>query len=115
MMRAFTLLARLKGLRGTAFDPFGRTEERRTERRLIVDYEALIDELIAGLSPRQSRARRRARRLPEQIRGYGHVKLANLATAQARKPNCSPPSAHRRRRTPPPPSNPTFKASFRCR
>ncbi len=49
MMKAFGLLARLKFLRGTALDPFGRTAERRIERRLITDYEALIEEILAGL------------------------------------------------------------------
>ena len=45
MMRGFRLLARLKGLRGTAFDPFGRSAERRMERRLIAEYETVLDEL----------------------------------------------------------------------
>ena len=49
MFKAFRLLARLRRLRGTPLDPFGRTAERRTERRLIDDYEALIDRLVAGL------------------------------------------------------------------
>ena len=53
MMKVFGLLARLKGLRGTAWDPFGRSEERRTERRLIADYEAVLDELLAKLDARE--------------------------------------------------------------
>ena len=99
MMRAFTLLAKLKFLRGTPFDPFGRSEERRTERRLIDEYEALLDELIAGLSPDNHALAVELAAIPEQIRGYGHVKLANLATAQARQAELlaafrSPPTPH---------------------
>ena len=51
MMRGFRLLAKLKGLRGTAFDIFGRTEERRTERALIVEYAATVEELLGKLTP----------------------------------------------------------------
>ena len=50
MFHAFKLLARLRRLRGTPFDLFGRTAERRTERKLIADYEMLMRELIGGLS-----------------------------------------------------------------
>src|SRR5207253_10321051 len=50
MMSAFKLLARMKGLRGTAFDIFGKTPERRMERQLITDYESLIDELLPRLA-----------------------------------------------------------------
>jgi indolepyruvate ferredoxin oxidoreductase len=76
-------LARLKGLRGTAFDPFGRTEERRTERALISDYEALVDALIAGLDATNHAQAVALARLPEQIRGYGHVKARHLETVRA--------------------------------
>ncbi|MCZ8295241.1 MAG: indolepyruvate ferredoxin oxidoreductase family protein [Hylemonella sp.] len=82
MGAAFRLLARLKGLRGTAFDPFGRTEERRTERALIADYRACIEELLAGLSAANHAAAVEIARLPEQIRGYGHVKARHLATVR---------------------------------
>ena len=85
MMRAFALLAKLKLLRGTPLDPFGRSEERRTERRLIEEYEAMLDELIAGLSPENHALAVELAAIPEQIRGFGHVKLANLATARARQ------------------------------
>ncbi len=82
MGAAFRLLARLKGLRGTAFDPFGRTEERRTERVLIADYRACIEELLAGLSAANHAAAVEIARLPEQIRGYGHVKARHLAAVR---------------------------------
>ena len=51
LLPAFRLLAKLKFLRGTAFDPFGRSLERRTERKLIADYEAMLDEVLAALTP----------------------------------------------------------------
>ncbi|MFP5407532.1 MAG: DUF6537 domain-containing protein, partial [Gammaproteobacteria bacterium] len=54
MRTAFTWLAKLKGLRGTALDPFGRTEERRTERALIGEYEALVKWAAARLTPATS-------------------------------------------------------------
>jgi indolepyruvate ferredoxin oxidoreductase len=84
MLRAMRVLARLKGLRGTAFDVFGRTEERRVERRLIVEYEAIVDELLRGLSSANHAQAVAITRVPERIRGFGHVKLANVATARAR-------------------------------
>ncbi|MCX8100263.1 MAG: indolepyruvate ferredoxin oxidoreductase family protein [Geminicoccaceae bacterium] len=83
-MTAFRWLAKAKRLRGTAFDPFGRTAERRTERALIAEYEALVGELVAGLSPDRLQLAVELARLPEGIRGFGHVKEANLARVRAR-------------------------------
>ena len=71
-------LATLKFLRGTAFDPFGYTEERRQERALIVEYEALIEELLRGLGTENHALAVELARIPEQIRGFGLVKEANL-------------------------------------
>ena len=85
MLPAFRLLAKLKGLRGTAFDPFGRTEERRTERRLIADYEKLVDELLAGLTPQNHALAIKLATIPDEIRGYGHIKDAHLAKAQRKE------------------------------
>ncbi|MEO8079814.1 MAG: DUF6537 domain-containing protein, partial [Caldimonas sp.] len=79
------VLARGKVLRGTAFDPFGRTEERRLERRLVAEYEARIGELMAGLSADRLAVAVAIASVPAQIRGYGHVKLASLAIAKARE------------------------------
>jgi indolepyruvate ferredoxin oxidoreductase len=83
LMGAFAILAKLKGLRGTPFDLFGYSEERRIERRLIGEYEALIGELIAGLTPANHAVAVALAKLPERIRGYGHIKEANLKTAKA--------------------------------
>ncbi|GAB1384998.1 indolepyruvate ferredoxin oxidoreductase family protein [Melaminivora sp.] len=82
--QAFSLLTRFKGLRGSAFDPFGKTEERRTERALIVQYRACIEELLAGLTPERLPLALQIARIPEGIRGYGHVKQRHL---QARARN----------------------------
>ena len=85
MIHAFRLLARLKFLRGTAFDPFGRSEERRTERKLIKDYLAMIEQRVADLRPEQIPPLAKLARLPETIRGYGHIKDASIAKAMAEK------------------------------
>jgi len=85
MLRAFGLLAKLRRLRGTAFDPFGRTAERRTERRLRDDYLALVEELSAGLNADNHGLAVSLASLPDLIRGYGHVKEANIARAEAQK------------------------------
>jgi len=83
MMSAFSLLARFKVLRGTALDPFGHTLERRTERRLIVDYEAVLDEVMAKLTPENHHLAVGLAVIPEKIRGFGHVKQQQLTAAKA--------------------------------
>ncbi|RZJ61472.1 MAG: indolepyruvate ferredoxin oxidoreductase family protein, partial [Acidovorax sp.] len=82
MRSAFGVLAKLKGLRGTAFDMFGKTEERRMERALIVEYRACIEELLAGLTADNHALAVEIARIPEEIRGYGHVKERHLKTAR---------------------------------
>jgi indolepyruvate ferredoxin oxidoreductase len=81
--RAFRLLAPLKVLRGTALDVFGYSEERRTERALVVQYRSAIESLLPGLSPSNLKAAEAFARVPEQIRGFGHVKARHLAAARA--------------------------------
>ncbi len=83
MMKGFTLLAKLKGLRGTALDVFGYTQERRTERTLIADYERTVVELIAKLDPANHAIAVAIASIPEKIRGFGHVKLRHLEAAKA--------------------------------
>jgi indolepyruvate ferredoxin oxidoreductase len=85
VMSALRLLAGMRRLRGTAFDVFGRTDERRTERKLIADYEALLAELCDKLTPDNHRLAVELASIPEQIRGFGHVKEAHLAKAKARE------------------------------
>jgi indolepyruvate ferredoxin oxidoreductase len=85
VLTAFKVLAKLKGLRGTALDVFGRTEERRIERQLIVDYEKTIDELLARLRRENYSTAVAIASIPEEIRGYGHVKARHLAAAKAKE------------------------------
>ena len=79
---AFKLLARLKGLRGGAFDIFGRTEERKTERALIGEYRASIEEVLKSLNTDNHATAVEIARIPEQIKGFGHVKERNLKAAR---------------------------------
>jgi indolepyruvate ferredoxin oxidoreductase len=83
MKHALAILARLKGLRGTWLDPFGHTEERKLERRLITDYERTLDELEARLSRDNLALAADIAAIPATIRGYGHVKRRNLDAAKA--------------------------------
>ncbi|MEL0081642.1 MAG: indolepyruvate ferredoxin oxidoreductase family protein, partial [Gammaproteobacteria bacterium] len=84
MMPALKLLARLRPVRGTPLEIFGRTAERRQERQLIRDYQQLVDEVLAGLNHDNHPLAVELLSLPEQIRGYGHVKEANLGEVKQR-------------------------------
>jgi indolepyruvate ferredoxin oxidoreductase len=77
MFSLFRLLARLKGLRGTALDVFGYTAERKSERELIRSYRKLIEELLPVLTPESHALVVRIAELADTIRGYGHVKDEN--------------------------------------
>ncbi|HEX4893355.1 MAG TPA: DUF6537 domain-containing protein, partial [Hyphomicrobiaceae bacterium] len=77
MLPVFRLLAKGKKLRGSKLDVFGYTAERKLERKMITDYEALLGELERRLSPETHAAARALAGLPEEIKGFGHVKLAN--------------------------------------
>lgn len=85
MLGAMRVLARLKGLRGTAFDVFGYSQERRTERALIEDYRRTVGELLDGLSPQRVDLAAEIAAIPEFIRGYGHVKDRHLKDARQRE------------------------------
>ncbi|MEA2934313.1 MAG: indolepyruvate ferredoxin oxidoreductase, partial [Variibacter sp.] len=87
MRTVFKLLKRFRFLRGTFLDPFGHTEERRTERQLIADYNALLDEVLAGLTPDKHALAVGLASIPEKIRGYGHVKMRHLKPAKAEEAN----------------------------
>ena len=82
MMIAFKTLARLKRLRGTPFDPFGYTHERRMERRLVADYEAVLETVARGLDEENHALVVEIAALPLSIRGFGHVKEENRRTAK---------------------------------
>src|SRR5208282_1110057 len=83
LMPAFAVLAKFKFLRGTPLDPFGRSVERQTERKLIEDYEATLGEVLAKLTPDNHHLAVGLAVIPEKIRGFGHVKQRHLATAKA--------------------------------
>jgi indolepyruvate ferredoxin oxidoreductase len=83
MLVAFRLLAKLKGLRGTWMDLFGYTAERRAERALIVEYRETVLGMLAKLSRGSLEKAVEVASVPEEIRGYGHVKEAALVRAQA--------------------------------
>jgi indolepyruvate ferredoxin oxidoreductase len=85
MMAAFSVLRRFKGLRGGPFDVFGRTEERRLERRLIDDYRRDIEAAAGRLDAASLPIAVELARLPEDIRGFGPVKLASIEKANARR------------------------------
>ena len=82
MLSVFRVLARLRRLRGTPLDPFGHSEERRTDRRLIVEYEAMLRELIEALSADNHATAVALASIPETIRGYGHVRARHLVQAK---------------------------------
>jgi indolepyruvate ferredoxin oxidoreductase len=79
------LLAQGRRLRGTALDFFGKTAERRLERELVDAYRARIESLLPTLDAERLKAAVEIASLPLQVRGFGHVKLANLALARARE------------------------------
>ena len=85
MMRGFHMLARLKALRGTPFDPFGRTAERRMERALIKQYETDMGAWLSKATPETKDALIALAELPLQIRGFGPVKEANERKAAKRR------------------------------
>jgi indolepyruvate ferredoxin oxidoreductase len=85
MMTAFRLLSRLKGLRGTPLDPFGMTEERRAERRLIHDYETTVGELLERLDRDNLKLAVDIATIPDRIRGFGHVKRRHLEEAKKKE------------------------------
>jgi indolepyruvate ferredoxin oxidoreductase len=82
MLTGFKLLSRLRFLRGGVFDVFGYTEERRTERALIDEYKASISEVMASFTPDKHALALEIARIPEKIKGYGHVKERHLKAAR---------------------------------
>jgi indolepyruvate ferredoxin oxidoreductase len=85
MLRAFGVLAKLKFLRGTRLDVFGRTEERRMERALIGEYEQTVAALLEGLNQGNHALALEIASLPEHIRGFGHIKARSVEAARRRQ------------------------------
>ena len=84
MLTGFKLLQKLKWLRGGVFDPFARTEERKTDRALIGEYRSSIEDVLASLTADNHATAVEIARIPEMIKGYGHVKDRNLVPARAK-------------------------------
>ena len=84
MRPVLKVLAKFKGVRGTMLDPFGYTEERRLERRLVTDYELAVEELERGLRADNLAFAVEVATLPTTIRGYGHVKRQTIDAAKTR-------------------------------
>ena len=82
MMPLFKILSSMKGLRGTPLDIFGYSAERRTERALIKEYEETVERLLAGLTPQNHALAVQIASIPEEIRGFGHIKERNLGPAR---------------------------------
>jgi indolepyruvate ferredoxin oxidoreductase len=85
MLKAFKVLAKLKGLRGGAFDVFGHTAERKMERVLINEYRQMIDMLLPSPNGANYPTAVELASLPEQIRGFGHVKEKAVEAFRVRK------------------------------
>ncbi len=85
MLTAMAVLAKFRRLRGTALDPFGRSAERREERRLIAEYESTLAEILERLGPATIDAAVALASLPEHIRGFGPVKARHLAQVSERR------------------------------
>ena len=83
-LKAMKILAKGKRLRGTPLDFFGRTAERKAEHALITDYEARIEKLLVMLTPANLALAASYASVPDMIRGFGHVKAANMKKAEAR-------------------------------
>ena len=92
----FALLAKARVLRGTRFDPFGYTAERREERALIAEYESLVDTLLAGLDADNLEIAVTLAGLTDEIRGFGHIKAAAVQATRRKQQElletfCRPP------------------------
>ncbi|MES2077426.1 MAG: indolepyruvate ferredoxin oxidoreductase family protein, partial [Pseudomonadota bacterium] len=85
MMKAFGLLAKFKGLRGSALDVFGYTAERKMERALIVEYRQTLAALLPKLTADKLTQAVAIASIPEDIRGYGHVKERHLKAAKQKE------------------------------
>jgi len=82
MLTGFKVLSKLKFLRGTALDVFGRTHERQMERALIEDYKNSLSVVLGQLNADNHAWALELARLPEQIKGFGHVKERNVKAAR---------------------------------
>jgi indolepyruvate ferredoxin oxidoreductase len=96
MLKAMRVLAKFRHLRGTRLDPFARSHDRKLDRELITDYERLVDEIVVNLERSNHEAAIELAALPEQIRGYGHVRERYLAGARKQQAALLEDFRHRR-------------------
>ena len=85
MLKAMRVLTKFRHLRGSVLDPFARSHDRKLDRELIADYERIVDEILAHLDPASHEAAIELAAIPEQIRGFGHVRERYLASARKRQ------------------------------
>ncbi|HEU4350777.1 MAG TPA: DUF6537 domain-containing protein, partial [Burkholderiales bacterium] len=85
MLPVFRVLSAMRFLRGTALDPFGHTEERRTERALVREYEATVDRLLARLTAQNHALAVQIASIPDEIRGFGYIKARSIAPARKKR------------------------------
>jgi indolepyruvate ferredoxin oxidoreductase len=85
MLPVFKILSAMKSLRGTALDLFGYTQERRIERALIREYEETLEALLKNLTPQNHAVAVQIASIPEEIRGFGHIKLKSVATGRQKR------------------------------
>ncbi|WP_312799817.1 indolepyruvate ferredoxin oxidoreductase family protein [Pseudomonas sp.] len=85
MMKGFSMLARLKGIRNTWLDPFARTEDRKREFKTLREYEANLDEILQRLTPDNYSVAVELAKLPLDIRGFGPVQERYLATTERKR------------------------------
>jgi indolepyruvate ferredoxin oxidoreductase len=85
VLPAFRFLASLKKLRGGTFDVFGYTAERKMERRLIGEYQATIEQVLATLDQNNHSLAVQIAEVPESMRGFGHIKEKNVKAAKERE------------------------------
>jgi indolepyruvate ferredoxin oxidoreductase len=81
---AFRMLYRMRRLRGTRVDPFGLAKVRRVERELIDEYEGMVAEALALLTPETHDTAAELLELPDVIRGYEEIKLRNVVLFRKR-------------------------------
>jgi indolepyruvate ferredoxin oxidoreductase len=85
MLPVFKVLSSMRFLRGTALDPFGYTEERRTERALVREYEATVERLLARLTAQNHALAVQLASIPDEIRGFGHIKARSIDPARKKR------------------------------
>ncbi len=85
MLKAMRVLAKCRGLRGSVLDPFARSADRKLDRALIAEYEAAVEEILARLTRSNLETAVALAALPEQIRGFGHVRERHVEHVRMRR------------------------------